>query len=293
MLAISRILIPVDFSKRCLGMTHYARAIAESYGAEIVLLRVVNPVFVTPDIGIAPPVSITIPKWMLDEEARKLEEFAAGELAGLRLRRLVYEGLPEEQIAALAESEHVDMLVMSTHGYGGFRRFLIGSIAAKVLDDVACPVLTGVHMDKHVDDKTSFARIACALDLEPKSREVLAWAAGFAVRHRAKLSIVHVKPPAAPGSGIAHADELKPQLEELVKAELGQSGAALDPADVTVCIQEGEIAHAVCDFASNSGANLLVVGREAGAKSAGKRSDRLRTHTYSIIRESPCPVLSV
>ena len=40
--AISRILVPIDFSERCLGMVPYVRAIAERYEAEVVLLHVVN-----------------------------------------------------------------------------------------------------------------------------------------------------------------------------------------------------------------------------------------------------------
>ena len=67
---------------------------------------------------------------------------------GLRLRRVVYEGDPEAQIAAFAQAEDVQLIVMPTHGYGVFRRYLIGSVTAKVLHDVSCPVLTGAHIDR-------------------------------------------------------------------------------------------------------------------------------------------------
>ena len=98
MVKFSRILLPIDFSERCLGMTLYAKALAEKYGSEITLLHVINPVFITPEIGMAPPAAIAVPQWLIAEKTKLLEEFAARELAGLPVRRLVYEGIPEMMI---------------------------------------------------------------------------------------------------------------------------------------------------------------------------------------------------
>ena len=105
MFKLSRILLPVDFSERCLGMTHYARALAEKYHAELILLHVVNPVFITPEFGGAPPATIAVPQWLVNEKNELLENFAAIELAGLPIRRLVYEGIAEMQIVEIAKSE--------------------------------------------------------------------------------------------------------------------------------------------------------------------------------------------
>ena len=293
MTKISRILMPVDFSDRCLGMTHYARAIAEKYGAEIVLLHVVNPVFITPDIGMAPPAVVAVPQWLITEKSKLLEEFATTELAGLRVRRLVYEGIPEMQIAELAKSEDVQLLIMPTHGYGVFRRFLIGSVTAKVLDDVRCPVLTGIHMEKHVSDgKAEFSTVACALDLKAKSAETLLQAAHFALDFGAKLAIVHVCPPQGQGS-TANTADIQPQLEEMVAGELSKAHLSFEPGRLASCVKSGDIDKSVCAFAESMGANLLVIGRDHGNEDGGKTSGRLRTHTYTIIRQASCPVLSL
>ena len=79
---ISRILVPVDFSDRCLRMMPYVRAIAERYKAEVILLHVVNPVYTIPATGISGPALVPVPQWVFTEKTKELEGFAAFELRG-------------------------------------------------------------------------------------------------------------------------------------------------------------------------------------------------------------------
>jgi nucleotide-binding universal stress UspA family protein len=293
MVTFSRILLPVDFSERCLGMTHYARALAEKYGAEIILLHVVNPIFIAPDIGTASPAAIAVPPGLIAEKNKLLAAFATPELAGLSVRRLVYEGIPEMQIVDIAKSEDVQLVIMPTHGYGIFRRFLIGSVTAKVLDDSPAAVLTGIHMEKHLHDgKEEFPTIACAIDLEATSAPTLLSAARLATDFGAKLGVIHVAPPERQGSSPKPAD-LQPQLEAQVAAELAKSNFAFAPGRLVSSVQAGDIAPTICGFAERIGAKLLVVGRNQGEEIGGKPNGRLCTQTYSIIRQSSCPVLSI
>jgi len=84
---------------------------------------------------------------------------------------------------------------MATHGYGPFRRFLLGSVTAKVLHDAACPVWTGPHLEQAPSYRNiGFHRIVCAIDLAQRSRAVLEWAGRFAREFDAELDIVHVLP---------------------------------------------------------------------------------------------------
>jgi nucleotide-binding universal stress UspA family protein len=293
MFNLSRILLPVDFSERCLGMAHYARALAEKYDAEIILLHVINPVFITPEIGMAPPAAIAVPQWLVTEKSKLLEEFAAPELAGLRVRRLVYEGVAEMQIVDMAKSEEVQLVIMPTHGYGVFRRFLIGSVTAKVLDDLPAPVLTGIHMEQHIHDlKEEFPTIACAVDLNKASSQTLNSAAKLASDFGSKLAVIHVRLQQGQGSESNLAD-LQPQLEELVAGELAKQQLSLAPGRLVSCVQTGDIDHTICGFAERIGASLLVIGRNHGEEASGKPTGHLRSHTYSIIRQASCPVLSL
>src|SRR5262249_8357968 len=125
----------------------------------------------------------------------RLHGFMADELASLSIRRTLLEGDPATEIARYARSQDSDLIVMPTHGYGPFRRFLLGSTTAKVLHDVSCPVFTGPHMEHPpAPDSPSFRKVLCALDLCPESPHVLDWASRFAAEFGAELAIAHVLP---------------------------------------------------------------------------------------------------
>jgi nucleotide-binding universal stress UspA family protein len=279
---ISRILVPVDFSERCFKMIPYVRSFAEKYQAEVILLHILNPFYTIPETGVSGAISVPIPERVFTHAARQLDEFAVAELEGVSVRRLLYEGAPETQIAATVEAEDVQLVMMPTRGHGVFRTFLLGSITSKVLDDVARPVLTGAHGNGH--SSAAVSTVVCAVDMGAQTNDVLAWAAGFAEDFRAKLAVVHVLPKLRI-EGESPVGDVQPQLEELVKTAIAQFDPALARA-VTVDMEEGDPPQAVSSFVRSAGADLLVIGR-------GSHPGRLRANAYALIRQSPCPVLSL
>jgi nucleotide-binding universal stress UspA family protein len=126
MIAISRILFPVDFSDQCSGMIPHVKGFATKYGAEIRLLHVVNPVYLIAETGISGLGIVPRPEWLIAQEADRLNDFSTKEFQGFSVSPLFYEGDPEAQIVAAAQD--VQLVVMPTHGYGTFRRFLLGSL---------------------------------------------------------------------------------------------------------------------------------------------------------------------
>jgi nucleotide-binding universal stress UspA family protein len=279
---LSRILVPVDFSERSLKMIPYVRSFAGKYQAEVILLHVLNPFYTIPETGVSGAISVPMPERVFNHAARQLDEFGAAGLEGLSVRRLLYEGAPETQIAATIEAEDVQLVMMPTRGHGVFRTFLLGSITSKVLHDVARPVLTGAHVNGHAN--AAISTIVCAVDMGAQTNDILAWAAALAEDFRAKLAVVHVLPKLRI-DGESPVGDVQPQLEELVKTTL----ARFDPAlahGVTVDIEEGDPPQAVSSFVRSVEADLLVIGR-------GSHPGRLRANAYALIRQSPCPVLSL
>jgi nucleotide-binding universal stress UspA family protein len=290
MFPISRILVPVDFSERCLGMMAYVRAIAGRYKAEVILLHVVNPVYSIPASGLSAPALMPVPQWFVAEKVKDLETFAASELRGLPVRRLVYEGDPETQIGAFAQAENVNLVIIPTHGRGVLRRYLIGSVAAKVLHDVCCPVLTGVHMETlKPTESVKVSNIVCAIDLGPRSGDVLASASQLASDFEARLSLVHVIPSFSPSLYAASASKLREEWEEAARKSMESLQREAGTKGVSLSIHEGDVARSVCSFAGYADADLIVIGRGPHEETPG----RLRTNAYAIIRHAPCPVLSV
>lgn len=275
MLPIKRILVPVDFSERCLRMIADARRLATIYSAELTLLHVVNPMYSFPATAISGPAMIPIPEAIIADRQKELDQFAAPELQGLTVRRFVYEGDPVDQIAGFVQSEDVSMIVMPTHGYGILRRFLIGSVTAKVLHDVSCPVFTGVHLEHHDSATPALSHVLCAVDLGPQSAAVLSWAGQFAADCGAQLDLAHA---------VASSESLAGTLSALGKL---QEEAGVKATDVYS--RPGDLATVVCDLAKDINADVIVIGRGHREEADGI----LATNAYAIVRQSPRPVVSV
>jgi nucleotide-binding universal stress UspA family protein len=285
---LSRILVPVAFSARCEGAVHYAEALACHFHSELVLLHVVAPVptYMAPDALVISP---EVTEEVIQQSKSELSRFAAGGLKGIPITRVVEEGDPAQEIVEYAHNGNFDLIVMPTHGYGPFRRFLLGSVTAKVLHDAGCPVWTGPHMEGAPDyPKISFRRVLCALDLGSHSRAVLEWAASFAREYGADLDIVHAIPTSTVSVGGFYFDpEWRSQVESEARDRIAylREGLAIQ-GDVRV--RTGEVAAAVRAVAEESHADLVVIGRSHGGVLG-----RLRANAYAIVRESPCPVAAI
>jgi nucleotide-binding universal stress UspA family protein len=291
MSTFSKILVPVVFSARCADATRYAAALACRFGGELTLLHV----FVPPFAAYASPEGYATPP-QLEVEAglariqTELDEFLCDELRGCRVVREVIDGDPAHAIAEYAQARKCDLIVMPTHGYGTFRRFLLGSVTAKVLHDARCPVFTGPHLEHPPAlESPSFHKVLCAIDLGPQSRAVLEWGAWFAREFAADLSVIHALP-----SGAARLDGIyfDPQWRNDLAAEAHGRIAALEDElhnHAEIRIEGGDVPAVVSDAAETIGADLLVIGRGHLHGLLG----RLRTNAYAILRESPCPVVAI
>jgi nucleotide-binding universal stress UspA family protein len=147
MIDLKRILVPTDFSKYSEVALNYAAAFCEKFGAELILLHVVQdlgvflPDMVTGTPPLAPPVD------QLTAAARAALERTVREqkLDRFKVRLEVREGPPFYEIILLAKEANVDLIIAGTHGRGGLRHVLMGSVAEKVVRKAPCPVLTVRH----------------------------------------------------------------------------------------------------------------------------------------------------
>jgi nucleotide-binding universal stress UspA family protein len=148
MIRLKRILVPIDFSGGSLVAAADAGVLARHFRSEITALHVresfvLHPLTSPSEFGIAS--GETEQAADLWKRREQLEKFAATEFAGVSVNRLVCCGDPAKVIVERARSEKSDLILMSTHGSGTFRRLLLGSVTAKVLHDAECPVWTGAH----------------------------------------------------------------------------------------------------------------------------------------------------
>ncbi len=288
---LSKILAPVVFSGPCEDAVRHAAALACRFHSELVLLHV----YVPPWAAVASPEGYaTPPQYDIESTLQRihdeLDKFLCEDLKGVRVRREIYDGDPAVAIAEFAQTEKCDLIVMPTHGYGPFRRFLLGSVTAKVLHDACCPVLTGPHLE-HPPEIASpcCRRILCAIDLGPHSRAVLEWAEWMAAAFTSELTVMHVLPSAQ-----THLDGVyfDPQWRADMAAAARERFAQIQAESGTkheIRIDAGDVPQTVRDAAASTEANLVVIGRGHTRRLLG----RLRANAYAILRESPCPVLTI
>jgi len=136
---IKRIIVPTDFSDESKKAFPYATALAQKFGATIALLYVV-PTHLALSIE---QLGLVLEEERLKERARKeLPRFRQAELdAKIQVSTMVREGGPAHEICRAAEIAPAGLIIMSTHGHTGFKRFMLGSVTARVLRHAPCPVL--------------------------------------------------------------------------------------------------------------------------------------------------------
>jgi nucleotide-binding universal stress UspA family protein len=273
-----RILFPVDFSERCSDAARMVETFTGHFEAELTLLYVLEPLTYN-----------DIPFDATSMTKEQLDTYVADELKHFDVKRTLLHGDPAHQIAEYAHSRNFDLIMLPTHGYGRFRRLMLGSVAAKVLHDAACPVWTGVHMERvpRLED-ISFKKVVCAIDLGTQSCPTLRWAKEFASEFDASLTVVHAIPAAKEAINL-YADEQA--REKLIRAATEKIRSVQDcvGSSAEVNIVADEVPYGVCACAGREKADLLVIGRSVAEGMLG----RLKANAYSIIRQSPCPVVSV
>ncbi|HEV7557378.1 MAG TPA: universal stress protein [Kofleriaceae bacterium] len=146
------ILVPHDFSPSANHAAALARDVAKVHGATIALVHVIDlphqlaggEVIVPPETG-AP---IGIKEYAISSAESHLQDLA-GRLAkdGVATTSFVRIGHPVDEILRIAKDEHVDLIVMGTHGRSGIRHLIAGSVTERVVRGASVPVLSVRHPD--------------------------------------------------------------------------------------------------------------------------------------------------
>jgi nucleotide-binding universal stress UspA family protein len=150
MLTLKKILLATDFSDCARTAEQYSLAFASQFQAELHVLNVViDTVMMTPESG----TSLLLAANYLDEIKNQSKAavdriVAAAVKQGLACIGETRLGNPPFDIVNYATEHGIDLIIVGTHGRGGFMHLLLGSCAEKVVRKAQCPVLT-VHPAGH------------------------------------------------------------------------------------------------------------------------------------------------
>ena len=271
-----RILFPVAFSSQCKMTAAHVAAYARLFGADVILLHCE-----------APPLEPNIWEPQTVQLQQMLARFLTTELDGISVTRLVRIGDPAHEIIRHATAEKVDLIMMPTHGHGPFRRFVLGSVTAKILHDAPCPVWTSAHLEAALPPAPQYlTNILCAIDLDERGVETLRFAGRFASFTGARLIVAHATSVVETLPDAYLDSNFRADLVEAARARLAEIQAVAGVSAISR-VGPGAVARFVGESAKSHNVGLVVVGR-GGHGLLG----RLRTHDYGIIRECDCPVLS-
>lgn len=283
MIPFRRILFPVDYSTACEATVSHVKNVARRFEAELTLLHAYGPFDpayrdLVEDIPLWPPSVKAF-------EEKRLKRFAAASFGGSHLELEVIEAEPGIAIRDSVERQGADLVMMPTRGQGPLRRLLLGSVTTKVLHDLSTAIWTATA--KGLDHQEPPRTILCALDDTEESEAVLKSAMVLASSYQAKLCLVHTL--FVPHNALNAGFGLSPQrVLHSAEEKMCELKRRLN-VDAPHTIIESSMAEGVLTETLRRKADLLVVGRGRSQHAM----DGICSRLYSLIREAPCPLISI
>ncbi len=298
MLEIRRILCPIDFSDASQHALDHAVAFARWFGSQITALHVSTPVFLpNPPILFAEFPGGAMPSGADRQhlENRLREWLAPANAAGRQTDTLFDVGAPAACILERAASLPADLIVMGTHGRGGFERLLLGSVTEKVLRKARCPVLT-VPPPAAARSTLPFKRLLCPVDFSDPSISALEFALSIAQESDARLTILHVVDWPADDELFVERSFDVPAFRQQIEDQARHRLDALIPEDArNWCAPEptlryGKPYREILAVAETEHIDLVVMGVH------GRNALDLTlfgSTTNHVVRRASCPVLTL
>ena len=281
---IHNVLIATDFSRYSNQALDFGLKLAKGYKAQSYV------VFVLPsdEFMLAGPEAYVAAR----EAARRDLESLKVELKeshscveGKDYHLYLLEGEVAQSILNFAREKHIDMIVVGTHGRGGLGKAIMGSVSELVFRGSPVPVLTIGPCAKHLNNALAPKNILVAADFTPASERAAQYAAGLASKHHSKLTLLHVVNP----KELEH----HPDRDRVLQAIGTKLDALLGSEAHIHCVQRieaGRVVPTVLQAAEEMEADLLVVGVRPAVPVLSRF---MWPNASEIVRESPCPVLTV
>lgn len=301
MIRIAHILCPVDRSEISRLALDHARVMASWYDASLSVMEVVWPGM--PPIAI-PTLAAAEAGWPLlapEERAeceKNLELFCGLAPNDVVERIEVAEGPIVDVIQKRTVKEGAQLIVMGTHGRGGFQRAVLGSTTEKVMRKAACPVLVvPPHLAEHAyRPSLPYQKVLCAVDFSPVSTRALAYALSLAQEAAATLVLTHVLEWPGPQQAASDSSLATSALAESLRRAAEERLHHCVPDTARAWCQTREIVPSgkphleIVKLAASEHADLIVVGVHSRPAVV---APFFGSTANQVVRHATCPVLVV
>ncbi len=284
-MVIRHILVPVDFGEASAEALELSCELAKKLDAKLTLLHSFHVPHAT--YGYAP--ALWASEWLTASQAA-LQSLASDTRRRHPATDAVWlEGDPKLRIIEVAEQRSVDLIVAGTHGGRALSRALVGSVAGRLVRTSPVPLITTAAGPARASLRPRIHHVLVATDFGEPAQHACAIACDLASRFDARVTLVHVLPPALPQFGRPMPKEFLP-----VDAAKGALGAELERAKRSVLkvdgiLAEGQPRDQIVRIASERKADMIAMGTHARR---GVPRYLLGSVAEAVVRTSDVPVLT-
>ncbi len=295
---ISRIVVPLDHSDVSEAALPLATYLAERRGIPLTLLHVLemSPEFTAYVHGVS-QVDALIE--LQEASEHYLNDIAAG-ISGVQVDIVVLRGHPAKRLVEYVDEQESALVVMSSHGHGGFRRLMLGSVAARVVQTVTAPVMIVRASEEGSDMRvpSQIQRVVVPLDGSSFAEHALNATYELVTRKDIEIRLVRVPEIAAYPASMygaasyeavdAYLDATRTEAEiyltEIVERLKDHEG------EVSWEIREGAASVAILEAANAFNADLIAM---ASHGRTGFRRFLMGSVAEQVLREAQVPVMLV
>jgi nucleotide-binding universal stress UspA family protein len=241
---VRSILAPIDFSEESLHSMNYAAAIAYTIKSRLLLCHI-SPI---PVVISAAPSNTDISGQIVDDLIVNLKKITSGLLTlfpGLKVDHSIASGMIRENILEIVSANNIDLIIMGTHGSGGWREVVFGTNTASLVKSSPVPVIAVPYGKREF----KLNRIAFATTFADYDLQTLFQLSELFKPYSPEITVLHIEDKNV-------GQELNKLRDDFAKHV--KSGITYEKISFKV-IENKNIEKAINDYISRDDIDLLVV----------------------------------
>ncbi len=273
-----KILVPLDGSELAEVALPYAEKMAGRVGSEVTLIDI-------RETAHDDHMHQLYMEKMVEATQRRAEGYLEGSGGqAIKIKSAVLSGHPAEQIVDYADRENMGVIVMATHGWSGIRRWVMGSVADKVLRATKRPValIRAEAANANDSDRPILVKLLVPLDGSKESEAVIPYVEELASKIEGEVVLLYVVAPGDLGEFVPlPGAQGQMQLRAKAEAYLEKAGNALKGKGIktTSEVGVGVVAEEIVRVANMIDANIVAMtthGRSGiGRFTVGSTADKV------------------
>ena len=272
---MKKILVGIDFSESSMNTLEHAISLANKFRSNLILLWIENKKSISHlELNKGDNIHDKV-----NEKFDSILNSAHINIAADRVTVQITKGESSDEIISFAKSENVDLLIVGTHGFHGFKRYLTGSNANKVIAGAPCPVIT-IRPNRDIGRELDV--VVIPIDSGVDTRQKLPLATKIARLYGAEVHIL--------GLHFSDINSIKKKVisyAEQSKAYVLKNGIQ---KVVVHYVASTDGARTILNYAVKVNAGLIAVMIEA---ELGGSAWSLQSQGKQFVNQSPIPILNI